>query len=196
MSTMTRRSTARNLILIGPPGAGKGTQAVRLSSLLAVPVISTGDMLRAAVKTDTPLGRTVKAIMERGELISDAVMTEAVAARLRERDTLDGCVLDGFPRTVKQALALDRLMEGRGPVAVVELAVARTTLIRRLSQRVVCERCGRCPDPSGGDNSAATLTDRREPVSTRNCRCGGILQPRADDREEVVRERLRVYSLD
>src|SRR5947207_4323508 len=107
------RPLAVNLVLVGPPGSGKGTQAARLARALAVPVISTGDMLRAAVQADTQVGRAVKAIMARGELIGDEMMTEIVAARLRDVDTVRGWVLDGFPRTVEQAIALDGLMQHR-----------------------------------------------------------------------------------
>src|SRR5262245_13752521 len=135
-------STAVNLILVGPPGSGKGTQAVRLAQTMSVPAISTGDILRKAVQDGSPTGRAVKAVMERGELISDEMMTDILAARLDEADTRPGCVLDGFPRTVDQAVALDRLMMGRGRVVVAELAVPEDALIRRLTMRRVCERCG------------------------------------------------------
>jgi adenylate kinase len=170
-------STAVNLILVGPPGSGKGTQAVRLAQAMSVPAISTGDILRKAVQDGSPIGRAVKAVMERGDLISDDMMTDIVAARLGEADTRSGCVLDGFPRTVDQAVALDRLMTGRGRVVVAELAVPQAALIRRLTMRRVCERCG-----------------INAPPEAAQCRCGGSLVSRADDREDVVRERLRVYE--
>jgi adenylate kinase len=170
-------STAVNLVLVGPPGSGKGTQAVRLAQALNVPAISTGDILRKAVQDDSPTGRAVKAVMERGELISDGMITDIVAARLREGDTCRGCVLDGFPRTLDQAVALDRLTMGRGRVVVAELAVPEAALIGRLIMRRVCERCH----------------VNAQPEATR-CRCGGSLVSRADDREDVVRERLRVYE--
>jgi adenylate kinase len=144
---------------------------------MGVPAISTGDILRKAVQDGSTIGRAVKAVMERGELISDEMMTDIVAARLREADTLAGCVLDGFPRTVDQAVALDRLMAGRGPVVVAELAVPEAALIRRLTMRRVCERCG----------------TNGQPEAPRCC-CGGRLVSRADDREDVVCERLRVYE--
>src|SRR5262245_61932083 len=178
MSKMVRTqiSTAVNLVLLGPPGSGKGTQAVRLAQAMGVPAISTGDILRRAVQDGSPIGRAIKAVMERGELISDAMMTDIVAARFREADTIPGCVLDGFPRTVDQAVALDRLMAGRGRVVVAELAVPQAALIRRLTMRRVCEQCGINAQPDA-----------------LQCRCGGSLVSRADDREDVVRERLRVY---
>jgi adenylate kinase len=173
----TQTSTAVNLVLLGPPGSGKGTQAIRLAQAMSVPAISTGDILRKAVHDGSPIGRAVKAAMERGELISDGMMTDIVAARLREGDTRCGCVLDGFPRTVDQAVALDRLMVGRGRVVVAELSVPEPALIRRLTMRRVCERCG----------------INAQPEALR-CRCGGSLVSRADDREDVVRDRLRVYE--
>jgi adenylate kinase len=173
----TPMSTAVNLVLLGPPGSGKGTQAVRLAEALGVPAISTGDILRKAVHDGSPIGRAVKAVMERGELISDGMMTDIVAARLHASDAQVGCVLDGFPRTVDQAVALDRLMVGRGHVVVAELAVPEAALIRRLTMRRVCEQCGVNAQPE------ASL-----------CRCGGSLVSRADDREDVARERLRVYE--
>jgi adenylate kinase len=166
-----------NLILIGPPGSGKGTQAVRLAQAMSVPAISTGDILRKAVQDGSPAGRAAKAAMDRGELISDEMMTDIVSARLDEADTRPGCVLDGFPRTVNQAVALDRLMDGRGHVVVAELVVPEAALIRRLTMRRVCRRCGINAQPES-------------PA----CRCGGSLVSRADDREDVVRERLRVYE--
>ena len=173
----TQMSTAVNLVLVGPPGSGKGTQAVRLAQAMGVPAISTGDILRKAVQDGSPTGRAVKAVMERGELIGDAMVTDIVAERLGQADTRPGCVLDGFPRTVDQAVALDRLTMGRGRVVVAELAVPEAALIRRLTMRRVCERCRVNAQPEGP-----------------RCRCGGSLISRADDREDVVRERLRVYE--
>jgi adenylate kinase len=184
--------TSTNLVLIGPPGAGKGTQAARLARFLGVPTISTGDMLRRAVQSGSAVGRAVKAVMERGELIADAMMTEIVAARLNESDTQPGFVLDGFPRTVEQAIALDGLLERRGEPIAVELAVPENAIIRRLSQRRVCERCGCNADPVAGNGvaheGAGVLP---HPMA---CACGGALQQRSDDTETVIRERLRTYE--
>jgi adenylate kinase len=194
-SVMAGRQIARpvNLVMVGPPGAGKGTQAVRLAGALDVPAISTGEILRRAVQADTPVGRAVKATMERGELIGDEMMTEIVAARLREADTLRGCVLDGFPRTVDQALALDRMMANRGLLVVLELVVPETALMRRLNQRRVCERCGGNAQPADANDCAGEAAGSDSNCSPR-CRCGGAMQSRSDDREEVVRERLRLYQ--
>jgi adenylate kinase len=144
-------------------------------------MISTGDMLRRAVQSGSAIGLAVKAAMERGELIDDAMMTEIVAARLAEPDTQAGFVLDGFPRTVDQAVALDRLLQQRGDLIAVELAVPEGAIIRRLSQRRVCERCGRNADPLSG-----------APVMV--CPCGGAFRQRSDDTETVIRERLRSYE--
>jgi adenylate kinase len=171
-----------NIVLLGPPGAGKGTQAAGLARALRVPTISTGDMLRRAVQSGSPLGLAVKAAMDRGDLVDDGMMTELVAARLAEPDTRSGFVLDGFPRTVDQALSLDGLLQHRGDLVVVELAVPDSAIIRRLSERRVCVQCGRNADPDGGNKSSIS------------CACGGSLRQRSDDTESVVRERLRIYE--
>jgi adenylate kinase len=171
---------ALNLIVLGPPGAGKGTQAERFARARGIPKISTGDILRAAVQEGTDVGRRAQAIMDRGELVGDDVMIEIVRSRLDQPDARDGFVLDGFPRTVAQAAALDRLMEGRGPLIVIDIAVPEAELVRRLGVRMVCDACGA--------NAAGTETTCR--------RCGGRLTQRRDDDEAVVRERLRVYRRD
>ena len=178
---------ALNVIMLGPPGAGKGTQAERFARRNDVPKISTGDILREAVQAGTPIGLRVKAIMDRGELVSDDVMIEIVRERLERPDAAAGFVLDGFPRTVPQAAALDGLMHER-PLVVVDIAVPEEELVRRLGSRLVCEACGtnaeRFDKPAGQSMGA-------------NCRsCGGRLVQRSDDAESVVRERLRVYRRD
>ena len=184
--------TSTNVVLIGPPGAGKGTQAARLARFLDVPTISTGDMLRRAVQSGSAVGRAVKVVMERGALIDDAMMTEIVAARLGEADTQSGFVLDGFPRTVEQAIALDRLLERRGHLIAVELAVPDSAIIRRLSQRRVCDRCGRNAEPAAGNG--ASHEGAAGSAHSMVCPCGGALQQRSDDTETVIRERLRTYD--
>jgi adenylate kinase len=140
-------------------------------------------MLRRAVQSGSTLGLAVKAAMDRGDLVDDAMMTDLVAARLAESDTQPGFVLDGFPRTVDQAVALDGLLLHRGALVVVELAVPDGAIIRRLSQRRVCERCGRNAEPGAGKHKL--------PMS---CACGGALRQRSDDTESVIRERLRTYQ--
>jgi adenylate kinase len=171
---------ALNLIMLGPPGAGKGTQAERFAKERGIPKISTGDILREAVKAGTPLGLQAKAIMDRGELVGDDVMIGIVRERLEKPDAASGFVLDGFPRTVAQAAALDGIMTGRDPLIVIDMAVPEGELVRRLASRRICESCG--------------LNAEGEAAALESCqRCGGKLKQRADDNEAVVRERLRVY---
>jgi adenylate kinase len=174
---------ALNLIMLGPPGAGKGTQAERLAKLKRIPKISTGDMLREAVKAGTAIGLQAKAVMERGELVSDEVMVKIVQERLGRDDAQAGFILDGFPRTVAQAQALDSVMNGRSPLIVIDIVVPEAELIRRLGSRLVCTGCGSNADPSD-----ATALE-----AMRCSKCGGTLAQRADDNEAVVRERLKVY---
>jgi adenylate kinase len=173
---------ALNLIMLGAPGAGKGTQAEKFASERGIPKISTGDILREAVQAGTELGLRAKAIMDRGELVSDDVMIGIVKARLEQPDALAGFILDGFPRTVAQAQALDRLMDGRSPLIVVDIEVPEAELVRRLGSRLVCSQCA----------SNATTPD--EAASSKCGKCGGALVQRADDNQAVVRERLAVYQ--
>jgi adenylate kinase len=178
---------ALNLIMLGPPGAGKGTQADRFARARGIPKISTGDMLREAVKAGTEVGLRAKAIMDRGELVSDEVIIDIVRERLARDDARPGFVLDGFPRTVAQAQALDRLMDGRDPLIVVDITVEDGELVRRLGARRICEQCG--ANAEGTPGVPGSDVDR--------CgRCGGRLKQRGDDSEAVVRERLRVYHRD
>lgn len=172
---------AVNLVIFGPPGAGKGTQAGRIGRARRVPGISTGDILRDAVQAGTALGMQAKAVMDRGELVGDGLMVQIVRERLARDDTADGFILDGFPRTVAQAVALDEMLAGRDPLVVIELSVPDAELVQRLSRRRVCGRCGATYGAAGGEAAAACA------------RCGRELAQRSDDREEVVRERLRVY---
>ena len=128
--------------MLGPPGAGKGTQAERFARAHGVPKVSTGDILREAVQANTELGRAAKATMDAGTLIGDDVMIGIVRERLEREDALRGFVLDGFPRTVVQAGALDQLIDGRGPLVVIDIAVPDDVLIRRLATRRICSKCG------------------------------------------------------
>jgi adenylate kinase len=171
---------ALHLIMLGAPGAGKGTQAERLARQRGIPKISTGDMLREAVRTGTPVGLRVKAIMERGDLVSDDVIIEIVRERLEQKDVAAGFILDGFPRTVAQARALDELMIGRDALVVIDIAVPEEELVRRLSSRLVCENCGLNAEAGAG-------------LESRCQRCGGRLKQRDDDNDHVVLERLKVY---
>ena len=172
-----------NLVFMGPPGAGKGTQAERFAKEHGLPKISTGDILRDAVAAGTPLGQQVKALMDRGDLVSDELIIDIVRERLQESDTARGFVLDGFPRTVPQAKALDDMLAGRGPVVVVEIQVPDEELVRRMASRRVCSSCGRTVSAAAADGSAID----------RCSSCGGALATRTDDREAIVRDRLKVY---
>ncbi len=174
---------ALNLIMLGPPGAGKGTQAERFAQLKGIPKISTGDMLREAVKAGTEIGLRAKAIMDRGELVSDEVMIGIVQDRMNRDDARSGFILDGFPRTVAQARSLDQVMVGRSPLIVIDIIVPESELVRRLGSRMVCTRCGSNADPSDA-KAIATLVCSK---------CGGQLTQRADDNQSVVLERLKVY---
>ncbi|MCX6550800.1 MAG: adenylate kinase [Acidobacteria bacterium] len=170
-----------NVVMLGPPGAGKGTQAERLATRFGVPRISTGDLLREAVAAGSPLGELVRAVMARGDLVGDALMIEVVRDRLTRPDAAPGFVLDGFPRTIPQAEALERLTAGLGALTVVELIVPEQELVRRLCSRRVCGSCGTNADPSAGADS-------------RCGRCGGAWVQRTDDNAQVVRDRLAVFS--
>jgi len=171
---------ALNLLMLGPPGAGKGTQAERFAKERGIPKISTGDILREAVATKTEVGLRAKAIMDRGELVSDEVMIGIVGERLERPDALNGFVLDGFPRTVAQAAALDGIMADRDPLIVVDIVVPEAELVRRLGTRSICRLCGT------GASVGST-------VGAACAKCGGRLVQRTDDNQAVVLERLKVY---
>ena len=177
---------ALNVVMLGPPGAGKGTQAERFAREHGLPKISTGDILREAVQSGSDLGREVKALMDRGELVSDALITGIVRERLARPDVAPGFVLDGFPRTVPQAEALDGIMAGRDPLIVIEMQVPDEELVRRVRGRRVCKECGTNVSAFGAGPGLVQLCER----------CGGELVTRTDDTETVVRERLKVYWRD
>lgn len=185
---------ALNLVMIGPPGAGKGTQAARLCKSHGIPKISTGDMLREAVAAGTPLGLKVKDTIGAGRLVSDEAIIEVVREKLAKPDVAAGFVLDGFPRTVTQARALDEMVEGRGPLIVVVLVVPEQELLKRLTWRRVCADCGM----TYGGVDVPELTEERGgegPVESGRCRrCGGPLVQRPDDNAAVIRDRLKVFT--
>jgi adenylate kinase len=177
---MTLHSAASlNVVMLGPPGAGKGTQAERFARRHGVPKISTGDILREAVAAETDLGRAARETMDAGNLVGDDVMIGIIEERLARADAARGFVLDGFPRTVIQASALDRMVNGRGALVVVEIVVPEDVLVRRLAARRICSACG-----------------TNAPVEwTTTCgKCGGSLVQRSDDGDGIVRERLKVYQ--
>jgi adenylate kinase len=174
------------LVLVGPPGAGKGTQAQFISSNLSIPKISTGDIFRYNVSTGTELGRQAKAFMDRGDLVPDEVTIAMVSSRLQEDDAQDGFLLDGFPRNVPQAETLKKMLAewDQKLDIVLELVVDDDEVVRRLSGRRTCRKCGRIWhvvfDP---------------PARPGKCdECGGELFQRDDDSEDTIRHRLEVYQ--
>jgi adenylate kinase len=174
-----------NLILFGPPGAGKGTQAGRLTEDFQLPFISTGDMLRSNVKQETKLGKQAKAYMDAGELVPDQLIVEMAGERLRQEDAADGFILDGFPRTLDQAGALDGQLGslGRRVTAALLIDVPDAEVIRRLSGRRVCVKAGH-------NYHVEFDPPKREGVCDHD---GSRLIQRDDDKPEVIENRLRVY---
>jgi adenylate kinase len=167
------------LVLVGPPGAGKGTQAQFLAGHYAIPHISTGDIFRANLKAGTPLGLQAQSFMDRGELVADSVTNEMVKDRLTHDDVANGFLLDGFPRNVAQAEVLRAHLAEKGTplVAVLELSIDNAEILSRLSSRRTCKECG------------------LPTVATDNCpTCGAAVYQREDDKEEVITRRLQVYE--
>ncbi|TCW36700.1 adenylate kinase [Laceyella sacchari] len=173
-----------NIVLMGLPGAGKGTQASRILEVLDIPHISTGDMFRAAVKEETPLGLEAKSYMEQGQLVPDRVTIGIVRERLGKDDCANGFLLDGFPRTVPQAEALDELTKElhRAIDFVLYIEVSEEELLKRLTGRRICRDCGASYHVVFAPPKAEGVCDR----------CGGELYQRADDSAETVQERLKV----
>lgn len=173
------------IILLGPPGAGKGTQATMLEDKFGIPQISTGDMLRTAVRAQSPMGIKAKECMDAGELVSDEIVVGIVRERLQQEDCQDGFILDGFPRTLPQADALKQvLIDIAKPLdSVVSLQVDTDALVERLTGRRTCSQCGKGFhlkfDPPGKDGRCTV--------------CGGELVQRDDDCEETIRNRMQVY---
>jgi adenylate kinase len=175
----------QNLILLGAPGAGKGTQAQRLSARFGIPQISTGDMLRAARREGTPLGKKAEEYMTKGQLVPDEVVIGLVEERLAQPDAKPGFILDGFPRTIPQAQALDRVLEklGRQQIRVVDVRVPEATLIERLGGRLSCPKDGASYHIKFTPPKQAGVCDS----------CGTALITRADDQPEAISQRLREY---
>ena len=172
------------LLLFGPPASGKGTHGDRLSESLRIPEISTGNILRAQVSLRTPLGLEAGRLMERGELVPDQLMVDIIEERLRRADCHRGFLLDGFPRTVAQAIALDRLLQAMGVRfdRILYLAVPEEELVRRISARLTCSVCGR-----------SYAFDHTQPRPDHCEDDGGLLLIRDDDRPETARRRILVY---
>ena len=179
--------------MLGPPGAGKGTQAERFAREHHIPKVSTGDILREAVHSGSELGQAVKAVMERGELVGDDLIIGIVRERLSRPDARAGFVLDGFPRTTVQGKALDEMTSGRGSVICVEMQVPDEELVRRVRARRVCADCGANAD------AFEHKPDELPPTCQHTERCkakGPRWVARSDDSEAVVRERLKIYWRD
>jgi len=185
---MVERGTPVNVVLIGPPGAGKGTQAGTVARLVGIAHVASGDLLRELVKSDSDEARRVKAYMDGGNLVPDELTLSIVMARLSEPDARNGFVLDGFPRTVAQAQALDKRLtdDGRHLECVIDLVVPEDVLLARLSGRWLCENCH-------ASYHVVFSPPKQEGVCDR---CGGKLYQRADDTLETAKRRLEVYEHD
>jgi len=168
------------IIFLGPPGAGKGTYASRLTPILETPHISTGDIVRDEIKAQTELGKTIKEYSDKGELVPDEIITRLLAKRLRKPDYERGFILDGFPRTIKQAEALDKISKID---LVINLNVPDEIIIKRLSNRLTCKKCGTI-------YNKLTLKPKKDNICDK---CGGQLYQREDDKPKVIQERLNVY---
>jgi adenylate kinase len=168
-----------NVVLVGLPGSGKGTQGAQFARRHGIPKISTGDMLRDAVARGTALGREVAATLDAGGLVHDELIVRVVEARLQLPDTAAGFVLDGFPRTLPQALALDGLLDGRGAPIIIYLDVSPDVILDRILSRRICESCGQA--------------DTGAPTTEYCASCGGAFVKRADDHVDVVKRRVAAY---
>jgi len=176
----------RFIVLLGPPGAGKGTQAKMISEKLDIPHISTGDILRESVKKDTPLSREVKQIMEKGELVSDSLLEKIIRERLNEKDCEKGFLLDGYPRNLSQSETLKSILSEKNifeSVVALEISVPDDEIVKRLKNRRSCPNCGMVYNLTTNPPKKDSLCDG----------CGSQLVLRDDDKEETVRQRLLVY---
>ena len=176
------------IILFGEPGAGKGTYSAELVKRFGIPQISTGDMLRAAVKENSPLGQQAQGYMKKGELVPDPMVIEMVHDRIQQEDAAKGFILDGFPRTVTQAKSLDKMLHGmhNDLNAVLKIEVGKDTILTRLTGRRVCTNCGAVFNVN-------TMKPQKEGICDK---CGHELIQRPDDRPETILNRLAVYEKD
>ena len=177
----------KNIILLGAPGSGKGTQAETISARYGIPQVSTGDMFRANIKAGTPLGNAAKAYLDSGGLVPDGLTIDIVKDRLSQGDCVGGFILDGFPRNTAQAEALGAFLAGRGQAvsAVVSIYLEDGEIVKRLSGRRVCRDCGKTYHVDYNPPSVEGVCDK----------CGGAVAQRADDAEATVRDRLAVYHV-
>ncbi len=176
------------IILLGEPGAGKGTYSSELVKKFCIPQISTGDMLRASVKAGTPLGRQAQEFMKKGELVPDSVVIELIRERIKEGDAAKGFILDGFPRTLPQAQSLDKMLLSMdiSLSAVIKIEVGKAILLKRLTGRRVCKGCG-------ATYNVDTMKPKKEGVCDK---CGKELVQRPDDMPQTIENRLAVYQKD
>jgi adenylate kinase len=169
------------LIIFGPPGSGKGTYSSRIAPKLNIPHISTGDIFREIAKSETPLGKEVAKYLGKGELVPDKIVIEILKERINKEDCKNGFILDGYPRTIPQAEALEKMVKID---KIINLIVPEDVIIQRLSTRRICKRCGSI-------FNIKTLPPKKEGICDH---CGGELYQREDDKPEVIRERLQVYQ--
>ena len=175
-----------HLILLGAPGAGKGTQAKKIMEKYHIPQISTGEILRQHVSDKTELGKKAKSTMDQGQLVSDGIILEMVADRLTQKDCRQGFILDGFPRTIPQAKGLEHILQNLHikDLKVIEIHVDQETIIKRLTSRRICSNCGKDYN-----------LNLNPPPPDNICKvCGGKIIQRDDDKEETIRKRLEVYK--
>lgn len=172
------------IILLGPPGSGKGTQAIEISKQMNVPHISTGDLFRENIGNNTPLGKEAKGYMDQGRLVPDELVLNMLFDRVSRPDCERGYVLDGFPRTIPQAAALDKYLKDKSKVIALNLEVPDAVIVKRIEGRLTCKACGNMHHKDFSPPAKEGICDK----------CGSPLSQRPDDTKEVVMERLRVYK--